>query len=160
MRWTNALTSGRLAACLYQMLTGRIAFAGETASDSIAKVLEREPDWSALPAAIPEPIRRLLRRCLDKDPKNRLRDIGDWRIELDAADGSRAVGGRFATLVRRWRWPVAALVALAIAWPVVFWRPVPPNPIEGATFTSLTNWGRRRGGGRALTRWKVRRVSR
>ena len=46
---------------LYEMLTGRVAFAGDTVSDSIAKILEREPDWSALPAATPAPIRRLLR---------------------------------------------------------------------------------------------------
>ena len=69
---------------LYEMLTGRVTFAGDTVSDSIAKILEREPDWSALPAATPAPIRRLLLRCLAKDPKQRLRDIGDARIEIDA----------------------------------------------------------------------------
>ena len=71
---------------LYEMLTGRVAFAGETVSDTIGKILEREPDWSALPAATPAPIRRLLLRCLAKDPKQRLRDIGDVRIEIDAID--------------------------------------------------------------------------
>ena len=71
---------------LFEMLTGRVAFAGETASDTIAKILEREPDWSALPAATPARIRRLLLRCLAKDPKQRLRDIGDVRIEMDAVD--------------------------------------------------------------------------
>ena len=71
---------------LYEMLTGRVAFAGETVSDTIAKILEREPDWSALPAPTPAPIRRLLLRCLAKDPKQRLRDIGDVRIEIDAID--------------------------------------------------------------------------
>ena len=69
---------------LYEMVTGRVAFPGETISDSIAKILQREPDWSALPAATPAPIRRLLLRCLTKDPKQRLRDIGDVRIEIDA----------------------------------------------------------------------------
>ena len=68
------------------MLTGRVTFAGDTVSDSIAKILEREPDWSALPAATPASIRRLLLRCLAKDPKKRLRDIGDVRIEIDAID--------------------------------------------------------------------------
>jgi hypothetical protein len=57
------------------MLTGRIAFAGDTVSDSIAKILEREPDWSQLPAATPAPIRRLLFRSLRKDPKERLNVI-------------------------------------------------------------------------------------
>ena len=71
---------------LYEMLTGRVAFAGETVSDTIGKILEREPDWSALPAATPPAIQRLLRRCLAKDPKQRLRDIGDVRIEIDAID--------------------------------------------------------------------------
>ena len=71
---------------LYEMLTGRVAFAGETVSDTIGKILEREPDWSALPAATPAAVQRLLRRCLAKDPKQRLRDIGDVRIEIDAID--------------------------------------------------------------------------
>ena len=71
---------------LYEMLTGRVTFAGETVSDSIAKILEREPDWSALPATTPASIRRLLLRCLAKDPKKRLRDIADVRIEIDAVE--------------------------------------------------------------------------
>ena len=71
---------------LFEMLTGRVAFAGETTSDTIAKILERDPDWSVLPAATPARIRQLLVRCLAKDPKQRLRDIGDARIEMDSAD--------------------------------------------------------------------------
>jgi Tol biopolymer transport system component len=68
---------------LFEMLTGRMAFAGDTVSDTIAKVLEREPDWNALPSAVPERIRQLTRRCLYKDPKERLHDIADARIEFD-----------------------------------------------------------------------------
>ncbi len=71
---------------LYEMLTGHVAFAGETVSDTIGKILEREPDWSALPSTTPSVIRRLLRRCLAKDPRQRLRDIGDVRLEIDAID--------------------------------------------------------------------------
>ena len=71
---------------VYEMLTGRVTFAGETVSDSIAKILEREPEWSALPATTPASIRRLLLRCLAKDPKKRLRDIADVRIEIDAVE--------------------------------------------------------------------------
>ena len=67
----------------YEMLTGRVAFGGDTLSDTIAAILDREPEWPALPAATPAPIRRLLLRCLDKDAKRRLRDIGDVRTELD-----------------------------------------------------------------------------
>jgi serine/threonine protein kinase len=69
---------------LYEMLTGRVPFDGETTSDTIGRILEREPDWSALPAATPVAIRRLLLRCLVKEARQRLRDIGDARIEIDA----------------------------------------------------------------------------
>ena len=70
---------------LYEMLTGRRAFPGETISDTIAAILEREPAWTALPQSTPASVRRLLAQCLDKDPKRRLRDIGQARIELDDA---------------------------------------------------------------------------
>ena len=70
---------------LYEMLTGRRAFPGETPSDAIAAVLEHEPGWRFLPDATPGAIRRLLQRCLEKDPERRLRDLGDARIEIDDA---------------------------------------------------------------------------
>jgi eukaryotic-like serine/threonine-protein kinase len=68
---------------LYECLTGRQLFTGETVSDMIAKILEREPDWSAIPARAPGRVRELLARCLEKDAKKRLRDIGDARLWLD-----------------------------------------------------------------------------
>jgi serine/threonine protein kinase/dipeptidyl aminopeptidase/acylaminoacyl peptidase len=68
---------------VFEMVTGRSAFAGETISDTIARVLERDVDWSSLPATVPGRIRNLLRRCLQKDPNRRLRDIGDARLEID-----------------------------------------------------------------------------
>ena len=68
---------------LFEMLGGRRAFTGETSSDTIAAVLGREPDWNALPGSTPAGVRGLLRRCLEKDPSRRLRDIGDARIELE-----------------------------------------------------------------------------
>jgi Tol biopolymer transport system component/tRNA A-37 threonylcarbamoyl transferase component Bud32 len=68
---------------LYEMLTGRRAFPGATATDTLAAIIEREPDWSALPPATPPAVSRLLRRCLEKDPKRRLHDIADARIELE-----------------------------------------------------------------------------
>ncbi|MCC6650970.1 MAG: serine/threonine-protein kinase [Candidatus Eisenbacteria bacterium] len=77
---------------LYEMLTGRQMFTGETVSDTIARILERQPDWSALPARTPARVRELLRRCLDKDARQRLRDIGDARLELDAAIALLASG--------------------------------------------------------------------
>jgi Tol biopolymer transport system component len=71
---------------LYEMLTGRIAFKGDTVSDTIGAILRAEPEWDALPPATPAHVRLLLQRCLEKDPKRRLRDIGDARIELDQPD--------------------------------------------------------------------------
>ena len=70
---------------LFEMLAGRTAFGGETISDTIARVLERDLEWDALPPSVPLRIRDLIRRCLQKDAARRLRDIGDARIELDEA---------------------------------------------------------------------------
>ena len=61
---------------LFEMITGRMAFPGGTISDTIAAVLERSPDWTVLPPATPPPMRHVLARCLEKDPKQRWRDIG------------------------------------------------------------------------------------
>jgi eukaryotic-like serine/threonine-protein kinase len=70
---------------LYELLTARHAFAGDTVSDLVAAVLTREPDFSILPADTPPAIRRLLRRSLVKEPKRRLRDIADARLEIEDA---------------------------------------------------------------------------
>jgi Tol biopolymer transport system component len=78
---------------LYEMLTGRMLFSGETVSETMAFVMTKEPDWNSLPAATPAHIRELLRRCLVKDPRNRIRDIGDVRIALETVD---AVGEQSA----------------------------------------------------------------
>src|SRR6185503_4115906 len=68
---------------LYEMLTGRRPFDGEVVSETFASILAREPDWSALPSDTPPPIRRLLRRCLEKDRRRRLADMSDARLEID-----------------------------------------------------------------------------
>ena len=68
---------------LYEMVTGRGAFAAATASDSLARLLEREPDWTALPGGVPAPIQRLIRRCLHKSVTERLHDIADARLEIE-----------------------------------------------------------------------------
>ena len=70
---------------LYEMLTGRAAFAGATQTDTLAAIVEREPDWTALPPDVPRAVRALLRRCLEKDPKRRTRDIGDARLDIENA---------------------------------------------------------------------------
>ena len=68
---------------LYEMISGRRPFQGETVSDVLAAVLRAEPDWRALPSETPAPIHELLRRCFAKDPRQRLRDIGDARIVIE-----------------------------------------------------------------------------
>jgi serine/threonine protein kinase/Tol biopolymer transport system component len=101
---------------LYEMLTGRSLFAGETISDTLAAVLTQEPDWQALPADTPPGIRSLLRRCLKKDPVDRLHDIADARIEIQEAIAEPAATTPTAA---RWMrvipWVVAAgSVAVAL----------------------------------------------
>ena len=71
---------------LYECLTGKMAFPGETFSDTLAHILKGEPDWSKLPLSTPTSIKALLRRCLQKELKSRLRYIGDARIEMDEAE--------------------------------------------------------------------------
>src|SRR5215831_18400486 len=68
---------------LYEVLTGTRTFTGESISDVLAAVLRAEPDWSALPADTPPAVHGVLRRCLQRDRKLRLRDIGDARLEMD-----------------------------------------------------------------------------
>lgn len=70
---------------LYEMLTGRQLFGGDTVTDTLAAVLKTDPDWSALPPVTPAAIRRLLRRCLERDRKRRLSDMADARLEIDEA---------------------------------------------------------------------------
>ena len=70
---------------LYEMLAGKVAFAAPTVTDTLARVIEREPDWSALPAATPATVRTLLRRCLEKDPRKRAPHIGLARLDVDDA---------------------------------------------------------------------------
>ena len=69
---------------LYEMLTGNQTFTGETLTDTLAAVVRADPDWAALPAETPTAIRKLLARCLMKDPRQRLRDIGEARIGVEA----------------------------------------------------------------------------
>ena len=70
---------------LYEMLTGQRAFGGTTISETLGAVLERGPDWQQLPPTVPDGIRRLLRRCLEHDPKRRLHHMADARIEIEDA---------------------------------------------------------------------------
>ena len=100
---------------LFEMLAGRQAFTGETASEVMASVMKEEADWTALPANLPPSIRRLLRRCLEKDPKKRLSSMSDVRLELSEADG----GTSDAPVAAVRRSSPAALAVSGIAGAVV-----------------------------------------
>ncbi len=142
---------------LYEMLTGRRAFAGDSLTDTLAHVIEHEPDWRAVPETTPEVVRRLLERCLRKDVRRRLRDIADARIEIDdaiaARTGTSAPTDRTPSVSdrrlrgrsRRWApigW-IAALVlasAVGITWRLwvndYFWQ----NPLADARPVRLTDF--------------------
>jgi len=70
---------------VYELLTGKRAFGGDETTDTLAFVITKEPDWSALPADVPAPISRVLRRCLEKDPNRRFADIADVRLDIEDA---------------------------------------------------------------------------
>ncbi|HVH26365.1 MAG TPA: protein kinase [Vicinamibacterales bacterium] len=152
---------------LYEMLTGRAAFGRDTIADTMAAILERAPDWQALPPMAMPSLRRVIQRCLEKDPKRRLRDVADVRfaIEDGIVDGHRAPedstvvpGGSpddralhtpAAKLVartwRRWTWPAAIVLAVGAAWALgaSTWLVGPSaveNPLAGARFTRLTDF--------------------
>jgi serine/threonine-protein kinase len=114
-------------AVLWEMLTGRPLFGGETLSDIMAAVLTQEPDWSALPAGTPASVRRLLRRALERDPRRRLQAIGEARLVLEDPGSATDFGGtpdgrsRYRTVVAA----VAGGLALFVAGWLV--RPAPPR---------------------------------
>jgi eukaryotic-like serine/threonine-protein kinase len=97
---------------LYEMLTGRLAFSGATVSDTIAAILERDVDWTSLPSSTPSSIRRLLQRCVTKDPGRRLRDIGDARLELDESSTVEWTGRQASLWFRGAGWVGAAVILL------------------------------------------------
>ena len=109
---------------VYEMLTASPMFSGETASETMAHVMMKEPDWNALPANTPSQLRNILRRCLTKDPRNRIRDIGDVRIAIEETianpepEASGAVGSAPDRSPGSWRriipWALAAVLALSL----------------------------------------------
>src|SRR5579864_2789698 len=125
---------------LYEMLTGRKVYSGETTSDILAGVIRAEPDWAAMPATVPRRIGDLVRRCLQKDPKQRLRDIGEARIALDAVTGGEADAPTTAVDQRSGRgvspWIIAmAAVIVALALAALYWagRKTEPQPVMRAS---------------------------
>ncbi|HTM87601.1 MAG TPA: protein kinase [Terriglobales bacterium] len=130
---------------LYEMLAGRKPFAGDTKSDIMANVLLRPPDWGALPAGVPAPVMRLLRRCLEKDARRRLHDMGDALLDLEEAGTPATAESKKGAAPRRFsflEWLAASLLillAVAAGWLL---RPhsLPENPLANAHFTRLTDW--------------------
>ena len=118
---------------LFEMLTGKRAFNGETASDVIAAVIERAPDLSALPASTPPHVRRVIERCLEKDPKRRARDIADVRAALDDVPAPAPDRVR-ATSRLPWLTGAAFLVIALAGYAAVTGRarpaPAAPPPVE------------------------------
>jgi serine/threonine protein kinase len=119
---------------LYEMLTGRQLFRGETVSDTLAAVLKTDPDWSTLPADTPAAIRRLLRRCLERDRKRRMPDIADARLEIDEALAPPPAEPAPAVASSRPRgvgWPAFAAVSMlalaGLAVAVMHFRKAPPE---------------------------------
>jgi eukaryotic-like serine/threonine-protein kinase len=122
---------------LFEMLAGRAPFARPTAQDSMAALLEREPDWTALPPATPALVRRLVARCLVKDRRERLHDIGDARLEIDEARASPLAAAApvvTSAVGRTSRWLVPALAAAVTA--LAMWGVLRrgAGPEYGATF--------------------------
>lgn len=123
---------------LYEMLTGRMLFSGDTVSETLASVIKDEPGWNRLPADLPPTIQRLLRRCLTRDPRQRLQAVGEARITIEqylanpaAAQNltPQAAGGQNVSLGRRLMpWAVAAAMGLAAAVSLWGWLRIPPSP--------------------------------
>jgi Tol biopolymer transport system component len=133
---------------LYEMLTGRAAFARETITDTLAAVVEHEPDWTLLPAITPAVARRLLQRCLEKDVRRRQRDIGDVLHEIDEAQRTSTASPPSPVVEpqRKGRtrlvWSgLGAVCAIALVSPFLRPRDSPSaNPLESAQFTRLTDF--------------------
>jgi Tol biopolymer transport system component/tRNA A-37 threonylcarbamoyl transferase component Bud32 len=131
---------------IYEMLTAKRPFAGESVTDTLAAIVREDPDWAALPAATPRGLRELLSRCLVKDPKQRVRDIGDARIALErlvagTADepvDSRPVAPAGRQFGVRHIAAVSLTAAIAAALAVWAWnRTTPVPPPQFARFVSL-----------------------
>ena len=122
---------------LYEMLTGRAAFGGETLSDTIANVIEREPEWAALPANLPAVIGHFLRHCVRKNPRQRVHDVADVRLAMEDAFEMPVTQPTGAASARPAGWlPWVAGLALAVVSSVVVWTLMRPDvvPADVARF--------------------------
>ena len=132
---------------VYEMLTGRQVFRGELMSDVMASVLKSSPDYKGLPPTIHPKIKDVLRRCLEKDPKNRYRDIGDVSYELRQVEGDPSgvlVQPVSEVEYTRQRssihWAAAFLVGVAVA-SISVWTLMRSNPEERVWLTAVHSGG-------------------
>jgi len=133
---------------LYEMLTGKRCFTGDTATDILANIVTQEPDWNLLPPDLPRRVVDLLQQTLEKDPRKRLRDMGDIGLVIEkagtdiAARSPTVASGRKNS--RPYIWAVLLVLLTAIAVVVITrpWadRPEPANILSGATFTRITDF--------------------
>ena len=125
---------------LFEMLTGHRAFASrdETVSDVVAAVLKTEPAWSALPAATPSAVMRLLRRCLAKDPRTRLHDIADARLDIVEAARAEPAAAAPAATASRLAWAITAALAVAcVVLAFLLYRTLVRSAIDLPVFRSM-----------------------
>ena len=113
--------------CLFEALSGRPAFVGETVADLIGQILERDPEWEALPNATPDALKKLLHRCLTKDLRHRLHDVADARVEIEElrahASKPNEADSHRRSLARSRPVPAAILMVLAaVAMGLLAWR--------------------------------------
>lgn len=125
-----------LGSILFESLAGKRAFAGATPSDLLAAILERQPEWQALPADLPSRVGALLRRCLQKDLRQRQRDAADARLEMEEvlAELDKGSPGTPAVPMRPWArfaWHVAAAVLALAAFALGKWGLGRNNPPDG-----------------------------
>ena len=126
---------------LYEMLTGRAAFKGGSVSDTIAAVLGSEPDWAALPDETPIAVRLLLQRCLEKDPKRRLRDLGDVHFDVDDLRGDATTRGRQSSRARRALPAAVVTLVLVTGGAALFYFVKPPVAVTSPSeYMQLTNF--------------------
>ena len=130
---------------LFEMLTAQRLFTGKTVSHVLAKVLDRDVDFAALPTPTPEPCRRLLRRCLEREPKRRLRDVGEAVIHLEEATTASshdlvAPSGPTVAQLQVWQRPIPAAIGvlvLVVVTALLAWSLVRPAPAPAGTVTRL-----------------------
>jgi serine/threonine-protein kinase len=127
---------------LYEMLTGKVPFEGETVSDTLAQILQNEPDWQALPRSTPASICVILHRCLEKEANRRLRDIGDAAIEIRETLGSLATTPTLSTSTEAaarhkslWQWTVGIAFIVLIVIAAALLKPSPKPTIPTPLFS-------------------------